>query len=116
MNESWLPEDLSPYPRDTTWEDTAEATRLYHYTSIAGLQGILASASLRATHYAYMSDYSEVRYGLDLIRNHVENVTYPSAVEAGMDPHTSAIRRAIIAWLSTRFSLVDSNQFVCCFS
>jgi hypothetical protein len=38
---------------------------LVHYTSAAGLAGILRSQTLRATHYAYLNDAAEVKHFLE---------------------------------------------------
>lgn len=35
---------------------------LYHYTTMAGLKGILNSQTLRATHYKYLNDTSEINH------------------------------------------------------
>ena len=40
------------------WEKHPE---VYHYTSAQGLQGILSSQTLFATHYDYLNDGSELR-------------------------------------------------------
>lgn len=42
---------------------------LYHYTSTAGLLGIVESGSLWATDLAYLNDRREMTHGLELIRN-----------------------------------------------
>jgi hypothetical protein len=45
--------------KETTeiWEDHPA---LYHYTTEAGLRGIIDSQSIHATHYAFMNDYKEM--------------------------------------------------------
>jgi hypothetical protein len=40
---------------------------LYHYTTAAGLQGIIASKSLWTTDYRFLNDTSEFRYGWKLV-------------------------------------------------
>ena len=40
---------------------------VWHYSNIAGLNGILSSSSLWASDYRYMNDTSELRFGLDII-------------------------------------------------
>lgn len=42
--------------------------RLYHYTSQAGLLGILASRSLWATRIEFLNDSTEFRYAIDLLK------------------------------------------------
>jgi hypothetical protein len=41
---------------------------LYHYTSGEGLLGIVTSARLRATNFAYLNDFVELTYGVDVVR------------------------------------------------
>lgn len=41
----------------------------WHYTSTAGLLGILASSSLWASHAATLNDSTEIRFGMDLVRS-----------------------------------------------
>lgn len=41
-----------------------EHPQLFHYTSAAGLDGIIRSQTLRATHYAYLNDTEEIRHFL----------------------------------------------------
>lgn len=62
--------------------------RLYHYTSGDGLHGILKTASLRGTNFAFMNDRSEFTYGVELIRDCL-------AVKAKGLPD-SGIRRALV--------------------
>lgn len=38
--------------------------QLFHYTNAAGLEGILRSQTLRATHYRYLNDIEEIRHFL----------------------------------------------------
>lgn len=60
-----------------------EHPQLFHYTSAAGLDGILQTQTLRATHYEYLNDASEVKHFLekrlpeifqDVISKNIENV------------------------------------------
>lgn len=55
------------------WKDALNAApppsgRLYHYTTIEGVYGIVDSKTLQATNSRYLNDASEVRFALDLIR------------------------------------------------
>lgn len=36
-------------------------SRLYHYTSVSGLRGIIDSGNIRATHLGFLNDLSEGR-------------------------------------------------------
>jgi hypothetical protein len=42
---------------------------VYHYTSAAGLYGILESGTLRASNFAYLNDASEIRYGESVVQD-----------------------------------------------
>jgi hypothetical protein len=42
---------------------------LYHYTNEEGVKGILEDQCLRATHYRYLNDESELIYSHDIFRN-----------------------------------------------
>jgi hypothetical protein len=41
---------------------------LFHYTSTAGLSGILAAKAIFATHASFLNDTSEVQFGLNIVR------------------------------------------------
>ena len=56
-----------------------EHPELYHYTSISGLEGILKSQMLRATHAAYLNDTTE----LSAFKERLPGILAP-AVENGM--------------------------------
>lgn len=43
-------------------------TIFFHYTTAAGLEGIVRQGSLRATNFSFMNDPSELQYGRDLIQ------------------------------------------------
>ena len=45
---------------------------LFHYTSSAGLMGILASKKIWTTKIHYLNDNSEMRLGIEYIRNEIE--------------------------------------------
>ena len=46
---------------------------LYHYTSIYGVEGILTSKSIWASLLHFMNDSREWLYGLDLVRQYLQN-------------------------------------------
>jgi len=56
-----------------------EHPELYHYTSISGLEGILKSQMLRATHAAYLNDTTE----LSIFKDRLPGILAPS-VENGI--------------------------------
>ena len=73
----WLPYQHQP-PR-----------RLYHYTDFGGLDGILKSQSLWATHLAYLSDATELVHGRSLVRDELERF----AAELKGEPGVSFLSR-----------------------
>ena len=80
---------------------------LYHYTSAAGLLGIVNQQRLRATNFSYLNDSSEITYGLDLIRQRL-------ALRIGRDETTRKM-------LSEARDVLDdfaplSETYVACFS
>lgn len=50
-------------------EDQAPGYTVYHYTSIAGLLGIINSSNLWLTNINFLNDKSEVAHALDLIKS-----------------------------------------------
>jgi len=44
---------------------------IYHYTSLAGFYGIVASGAIWASDIRMMNDSSEIKFGLGVIRKHV---------------------------------------------
>jgi hypothetical protein len=51
---------------------------LYHYTSFAGLQGILANKRFWFTNYSHLNDPSEVCHALEILENHTNKIIDPS--------------------------------------
>jgi len=49
----------------------ARPGRLFHYTTAAGFEGIVSSASIRATNFSFMNDPLELEYGRRLIHEHL---------------------------------------------
>ncbi|KGE02911.1 DUF2971 domain-containing protein [Pseudohaliea rubra] len=68
---------------------------LYHYTSLAGVLGIVGSAELRASDIRYMNDSTELRHTLDLLGRQVTR-----RILAGVD--NPALLNAFLEWLSHR--------------
>jgi hypothetical protein len=68
---------------------------LYHYTSLAGMMGIIDSGVLRASDIRYMNDSAELRHTLDLL---VDQVT--RRLVAGTD--NPALLNQLLDWLSHR--------------
>jgi hypothetical protein len=68
---------------------------LYHYTSLAGMLGIIESGVLRASDIRYMNDSAELRHTLDLMVNQVTR-----RLVAGTDNPT--LLNQLLDWLSHR--------------
>ena len=60
--------DTSKIPDLKKFDSDEIVKSVYHYTSIAGIQGILSNKKLRCTHLEYMNDYSEVTIGETLMK------------------------------------------------
>ncbi|GAB2575479.1 hypothetical protein GCM10027034_02110 [Ramlibacter solisilvae] len=81
---SWESSDLPNWfqAQQTFWNE-ARRLRLvpasfpdnvYHYTSLEGFMGIVRSRSLWMTEFAYLNDRREVRYGLDMLLDTVNDM------------------------------------------
>ncbi len=68
---------------------------LYHYTSLAGLQGIVGSRELRSSDIRFMNDSAELRHTLDLLNKQVTR-----RILSGVD-HPELLN-AFLDWLSKR--------------
>lgn len=74
---------------------TVPRETLYHYTSLAGLLGIIGSRVLRASDIRYMNDSAELRHTLDLLNKQVTR-----RILGGVD-HPE-LMNAFLDWLSRR--------------
>jgi hypothetical protein len=54
--------------------DADQPRRLYHYTSIYGVKGILTSKSIWASLLHFMNDSREWLYALDLVHQHLQSL------------------------------------------
>jgi len=62
--------------------DRPEPELLYHYTDQRGLDGILSSASIWATHYKFLNDFSERDHGFGFFSKAIERIhTQPGTTE-----------------------------------
>jgi len=71
------------------------ADTLYHYTSLAGMLGIVDSGVLRASDIRYMNDSTELRHTLELLRQHISQ-----RISAGTD--YPGLLNQLQEWLSNR--------------
>ncbi|MCC6860052.1 MAG: DUF2971 domain-containing protein [Bryobacterales bacterium] len=80
--------------------------KLYHYTNLDGLRGIVSNSDLWLTHAQYCNDEEELTHGVRLTRSVIEEQAQPA------DPK----RREYLAEL---LRLLDSPQldpvYICCF-
>jgi hypothetical protein len=65
MHDYWGMGDIRTYLQDRISPPT-----LFHYTSLAGVHGILSSNTLHATHVDWTNDSLEFRYGFDAAREY----------------------------------------------
>jgi len=75
-----------------------KARRIFHYTSIGGLKGILESATLRFTNINYLNDKDEIKAGMDSLAKTI------AATDEEKEKIFSSIRNR------------GMQTFVCCFS
>lgn len=76
------------------FSDTPDDT-LYHYTSMAGMLGIVNSGILRASDIRYMNDSAELKHTLDLLHHHISK-----RITEGTD-HPKLLNQ-LLEWLSHR--------------
>lgn len=43
--------------------------KIYHYTDLNGLKGIIESGSLWATHFSFLNDSNELTHGMNCLEN-----------------------------------------------
>jgi DUF2971 family protein len=73
----------------------APQSTLYHYSSLAGVLGIVSSGELRASDIRYMNDSAELRHTLDILRNYITR-----RVISGSD--NPVLLNELLEWLSHR--------------
>ena len=61
-------------PGEPIIEDDDLPEHLYHYTNAGGLHGILESNSLYATHAAYLNDWQELLYGMQMALDELQGM------------------------------------------
>lgn len=67
---------------------------LYHYTTVSGLQGILSSSSLYATHIAYLNDAEEMKHGVKQINELMDPVSGP--IDVVMSDRPAEYKKTIL--------------------
>ncbi|MCP5165168.1 MAG: DUF2971 domain-containing protein [Pseudomonadales bacterium] len=73
----------------------APQTTLYHYSTLAGVLGIVSGGELRASDIRYMNDSAELRHTLDVLRSYITR-----RVLAGSD--NPGLLNELLEWLSHR--------------
>jgi DUF2971 family protein len=86
----------------------ARPQRLFHYTSQAGLLGIVSSNVLWATNALYLSDSSELDYGLTVAREKLRSVFNGSNAVSELLSRTDQLLKLPIL-------VPDRNFYACCF-
>jgi hypothetical protein len=81
---------------------------LYHYTSAAGLLGIVSSGILRASNFAYLNDAAEIQYGRRLVED---------AIEASLTTYESVARRKGLRQVKDRLADIGKGLefYLACF-
>jgi hypothetical protein len=84
---------------------------LYHYTTAAGLLGIVSSRYFRGTNYSFMNDASEFKYGVDMTLKRFEA---EARNRDKNDPISLIAGVAGEIWMERQASLAQS--YVACFT
>lgn len=92
--------------------------RLYHYTDVGGLYGILKDQELWATHVGYLNDSREFHLGMDLIKQRVKQMPAPRP----RDPISGLIGSGVMTGLKQNFEMLsekipeEAGPYVACLS
>ena len=81
---------------------------LYHYTSVEALKGIVEDRIFQATHAFYLSDATEIRYGIERIRRECS-----ASMSTGVVP--GEVSSQLRDWLKDLI-FTPVQVFVVCFS
>jgi hypothetical protein len=86
-----------------------EPELLYHYTDQRGLDGILSSASIWATHYKFLNDFSERDHGFGFFSKAIERIhTQPGTTERFSKINLDNFRDAFTRTLWNYFEVTSS--------
>lgn len=83
---------------------------IYHYTTAAGLHGIIESKSVWATDVWFMNDTAEATFGWQRIEQFLKSKT------PGSDAEKEALDRALNAMDSVKGIIGEDNSYITCFS
>jgi DUF2971 family protein len=81
---------------------------LYHYTSAAGLFGIIESGTLRGGNFSFMNDSSELDYGLEIVQQ-VLDEEYGAAPNALLKAFSKNLQHSLVSVTD------DVEFFLTCF-
>jgi len=84
---------------------------LYHYTTGAGLAGIISSGHIRATNFSFLNDSTEFRYGAELAIKRLEAETAKHPEDDATALYVGVIGEV---WMEKQTSL--SETYVACFT
>ena len=68
--------DFDRYPTLKQIVQTSPPLRLNHYTSPAGLIGIVQDERLWASHFLYLNDKKELQHALDVVQSVIANIIH----------------------------------------
>ena len=84
---------------------------LYHYTNVYGLKGILEENTLWATHYSYLNDPNEIKYGLKIIKEVLNNeLDENNTVKTALDMFLILLEDEF-----TEFNVLDNEIYITSF-
>jgi hypothetical protein len=87
-------------------EKSEPEQRLYHYTSLSGLRGMVEDGALWATNVHYLNDATEVRYAAGLLKTHAQQRI------AEVQGNQLKCLTQLIEWIDHGF-LLNHMLFVC---
>jgi Protein of unknown function (DUF2971) len=99
-------------PRTIISRQMAPQKWLYHYTTAAGLLGILSEQAIHATHFRFLNDRSERDYGWDFIMGDL-NATLENSSSVGDEAAVDAVH--FISNIIGTMAFIDA-LYLCCFS
>ena len=98
---------------DVAWlaiHSRADDIQLYHYTTAAGLDGILRSRALRFGHAYYFNDPNEINYGQKFVSEIIQNI-----LEEENQKESKEFLEALGNQLRIAFGGAGHNPFMACF-
>ncbi len=101
MNAITLPDKLAGFldsigsfsEEGILWFEPEKKEKLYHYTTLDGLRGVVENSDLWLTHAEYCNDEEQLRHGMRLTQKMIEEA-----------PRSSEPHRRFLAWISTEGS------------